>query len=88
MSVYKKHQNEIKKQNNKFPLMEYFLSGKQTEECYVECQNQLNELNFSEDLYFQCDAIPLSANSCISLVLICISIGFLFEPITDVWIDL
>ena len=45
MSVYKKHQNEIKKQNNKFPLMEYFLSGKPLEECSVECQKQLNELN-------------------------------------------
>ena len=37
--------NEIKKQNNKFPLMEYFLSGKPLEECSVECQKQLNELN-------------------------------------------
>ena len=45
MSVFKKHQNEIKKQNNKFPLMEYFLSGKPLQECSVECQKQLNELN-------------------------------------------
>ena len=47
MSVFKKHQNEIKKQNNKYPLMEYFLSDKPLEECSVECQKQLNELNGS-----------------------------------------
>ena len=47
MSVFKKHQDKIKKQNNKYPLMEYFLSGKPTEECSVECQKQLNELNGS-----------------------------------------
>tara|TARA_Y100001951_G_C11279387_1_gene264250 strand:+ start:918 stop:1064 length:147 start_codon:yes stop_codon:yes gene_type:complete len=45
MSVYKKHQNEIKKQNNKYPLMEYFLSDKRLDECSIECQKQLNELN-------------------------------------------
>ena len=45
MSVYKKHQDKIKKQNNKFPLMEYFLSDKPLDECSIESQKQLNELN-------------------------------------------
>mgnify|MGYP003132272042 CR=1 FL=1 len=45
MSVYKKHQDKIKKQNNKYPLMEYFLDNKPLKECSVECQKQLNQLN-------------------------------------------
>lgn len=45
MLVYKKHQNKIKKQNDKFPLMEYFLSDKLLNECFIECQKQINELN-------------------------------------------
>ena len=47
MSVFKKHQDKIKKQNNKFPLMEYFLSDKPLDECSIECQKQLNELKGS-----------------------------------------
>ena len=48
---------------------------------------QVRELNFSEDLYFQCEAIPLSAKSCIGWVLIWISIGLLFGPIIEVCKD-
>ena len=43
--VFKHHQNKIKKQDKKYPLMEYFLSDKPLEDCSKECQKAVEELN-------------------------------------------
>ena len=44
-NLFKHHQKQIKKQNKKYPLMEYFLSNKPLEECSAECQRQVKEFN-------------------------------------------
>ena len=42
--VFEKNKNKIKKQNEKYPLMEYFLDKKPLEECSKECQKQFEQL--------------------------------------------
>ena len=44
-NLFKDHQKQIKKQNKKYPLMEYFLYNKPLEECSAECQRQVKEFN-------------------------------------------
>mgnify|MGYP003152880091 CR=1 FL=1 len=42
--IIKHHHNQIKKQNKKYPMMEYFLDQKPLSECSEECQRQVKEL--------------------------------------------
>ena len=44
MNVFKKHQRQIKKQNKRYSLMEYFLEDKPLNECSKECQNYIGRL--------------------------------------------
>jgi len=42
---YNKH---IEEQNKKYPMMEYFLDGKQLKDCSKECQEQVQALKDHE----------------------------------------
>lgn len=44
MNPYKKHKDNIKKQDKKYPLVAYFLSNKSIKDCSKECKKQLQEL--------------------------------------------
>jgi hypothetical protein len=47
--IFEKNKNKIKKQNEKYPLMEYFFSNKPLEECSRECQKQIEQLTKKEE---------------------------------------
>jgi hypothetical protein len=47
--IFEKNKNKIKKQNEKYPLMEYFFSNKPLEECSRECQKQFEQLTKKEE---------------------------------------
>lgn len=42
--IFKHHKKQIKKQDEKYPLMDYFLTNKSIEECSNESQRQIKEL--------------------------------------------
>jgi len=44
MDIAKKHQNKIKQQNKKYPLMDYFLSNKDIKDCSKDCQLQYRSI--------------------------------------------
>jgi hypothetical protein len=44
MQISEKHLKRIKKRNEKFPLMEYFLEYKQLKDCSKECQEQVKSI--------------------------------------------
>ena len=43
-NIFEYHKKQIKKQNRKYPLMDYFLTDKPIDECSDECQRQVKEL--------------------------------------------
>ena len=45
MQIEEYHKKQIKKTNKKYPMMEYFLDGKQLKDCSKECQEQVKPLN-------------------------------------------
>jgi hypothetical protein len=47
--IFEENKNKIKKQNEKYPLMEYFFSNKPLEECSRECQKQFEQLTKKEE---------------------------------------
>ena len=51
--IFEENKNKIKKQNEKYPLMEYFFSNKPLEECSRECQKQYrqNKLKKQRSIY-------------------------------------
>tara|TARA_Y100000034_G_scaffold103215_1_gene128573 strand:- start:194 stop:355 length:162 start_codon:yes stop_codon:yes gene_type:complete len=48
MKLEEHHKKRIKKTNQKFPMMEYFLDGKQLKDCSKECQEQVQALKDHE----------------------------------------
>jgi len=46
MQIEEYHKKQIKKTNKKYPMMEYFLDGKQLKDCSKECQEQVKSLNW------------------------------------------
>ena len=48
MKLEEHHKKQIKKTNQKFPMMEYFLDGKQLKDCSKECQEQIQALKDHE----------------------------------------
>jgi len=45
MQIEEHHKKQIKKTNQKFPMMEYFLESKPLKDCSRECQEQVKSLN-------------------------------------------
>ena len=43
-NIFKYQKKKIKKQNKKYPLMEYFLSNEPIKECSKECQEQVKSI--------------------------------------------
>ena len=48
MQIEELHKEQIKKTNQKYPMMEYFLDGKQLKDCSRECQEQIQALKDHE----------------------------------------
>ena len=46
--VAEAHLRKIRADNERYPLMEYFLEGKPLHDCSPECQKQITELKIRE----------------------------------------